>query len=134
MVSPERAKCMIYIYITWPFPPFFSGRGYNNLPGFFSFFFQGGVTFFSDNMNSYHDDDPLLSSMPVLPQEPVISRWMAEEMKKFRTICTPKVILFTKVLYVSECLECVCVTVLCMHVYVCVCVCVFVCVLSLIHI
>ncbi|KAK7106384.1 transmembrane protein 192-like isoform X2 [Littorina saxatilis] len=60
----------------------------------------GGVTFFSDSLNSYHDDDPLLESMPVLPQEPVVSRWMAEEMKKFRTISTPKAILFAKFLYV----------------------------------
>ena len=66
---------------------------------------QGGVTFFSDSLNSYHDDDPLLNSMPVLPQEPVVSRWMAEEMKKFRTIRTPKVIFLAKVLYVSMCIN-----------------------------
>ena len=63
---------------------------------------QGGMTFFSDSLNSYHDDDPLLESMPVLPQEPSVSRWMSEELKKYRLIKTPKAILFAKFLYVSS--------------------------------
>ncbi|XP_076438504.1 transmembrane protein 192-like [Babylonia areolata] len=60
----------------------------------------GGVTFFSDSLNSHHDDEPLLGSMPVLPREPSNGRWVAEEMKKFRSIRTPAAIVLAKVLYV----------------------------------
>ena len=70
---------------------------------------QGGVTFFSDSLNSYHDDDPLLEAMPGLPQEPAVCRWMAEEVKKFRTIHTPKAIMLAKLLYVRKCMEKSCV-------------------------
>ncbi|XP_076457387.1 transmembrane protein 192-like isoform X2 [Babylonia areolata] len=61
---------------------------------------QGGMTFFSDSLNSYHDDEPLLDAgMPALPQEEAVSRWMTQEIRKFRTMRSVKAILLAMFFY-----------------------------------
>lgn len=65
-------------------------------------FFCTQGTFFSDDSTTIQpDDDPLLGSMPVLPQDCVVNQWMAEEVKTFHGIKTPIAIILAKVLYVS---------------------------------
>lgn len=60
-----------------------------------------GGTFFGEESGSSHvDDEPLLGTMPILPHEPPVNQWMAEEMKKFRSIKTTKGILLAKILYI----------------------------------
>ncbi|XP_025100371.1 uncharacterized protein LOC112567772 isoform X2 [Pomacea canaliculata] len=62
---------------------------------------HSGGTFFSDDSTTIQpDDDPLLGSMPVLPQDCVVNQWMAEEVKTFHGIKTPIAIILAKVLYI----------------------------------
>ncbi|KAK7491013.1 hypothetical protein BaRGS_00017709 [Batillaria attramentaria] len=77
-------------------------------------FRQPGGTFFGEESNNSNaDDDPLIDTMPILPHEPVVNQWMAEEMKKFRAIKTPKAILLAKFLYICLALAAYLLPVLC---------------------
>lgn len=59
------------------------------------------MTFFSDSMSSYHDDDPLLDAgMPALPRDDAVPRWLTQEIKKFRAIHTVKAIILAMFFYV----------------------------------